>query len=229
MSNRLQLRERVRGYLDEPVAAFWTDAELNNWINQGYFFYYQWVVMSFDGYFAEETNLNIVANQALYPMPANFYKIRLLERIFSTFTVPLRVFDRMESANMTSNTNFSNLYLPTYRFEGSSVVLEPTPGLSITNGLRLEYVPQPVQMNLDSDSPDPDFLVMWEETIVLRAAIAAKMKEESVVNQGTDVGTLQSLLGQWEQNIKESIEVRTEGRRYTEPYGMDEGSYYYYP
>lgn len=222
----LQLRTRVRAYLDEPAAKYWSDAELNNWVNQGYFYYYIWVAESFDAYFAKETFLNINATQAAYPLPADLWKIRLLERVYSTFTVPLRIFDRMESANVTSNTNFSNLYLPTYRFMGHSVVLEPTPDLSIIGGLRLEYIQEPTPLVGDSSTTADDFSQMWEEPIVLRAAIAAKMKEESVVNQGTDVGTLQSLLTQWEQNLKESASIRSEQRRYTEGWGGDEGAFY---
>lgn len=227
MSTLQQLRTRVRAYLDEPVAAYWADAELNTWINQAYFYYYMWIVASFEGYFAKDILIDIVATQPKYAIPNDFYKIRLLERVYNSWTVPLRVYDRMETANITANSNYSQLYLPTYRFEGQNIVLEPTPDTDITGGLRLEYVPQPTALTVDASTPDAGYLTMWEEPLVIRAAISAKMKEESVVNSGTDVGTLQSLMTNYEQTIKESFEQRTMQRRYTEPFGPEDGGAYY--
>lgn len=230
MSTLLQLRTRVRAYLDEPAAVYWTDAEINNWVNQAYVYYYSQVAESFDGYFTKEAPLiNIVAAQNLYPVPTDFWKIRLLERVFATYTVPLRLYERMESPNITANSNFSNVYTPTYRFEGQNILLEPTPDTSITGGLRLEYLPQPVFLVLDTDSPNPGFIPTWEEAIVLRAAVSCKQKEEAVVNSGTDVATLTTMMENWEQLIKESISLRTMQRHYTEPFGIDESSFYYYP
>lgn len=227
MSNLGQLRGRVRQYLDEITPFYWTDIEINEWINQSYFYYYMWVLQSYDSYFAKDTLINIVASQPKYPMPSDLFKIRLLERVYATFTVPLRYFERMETANIIANTNFSNLYLPTYRFEGNNIVLEPTPDVSITNGLRLEYIPEPIKMVLDTDTPDADYSKMWEEPIVLRAAISAKQKEEAVANTGTDMASLSALLQNYEQTIKETAQERTTARKYTEPFGLDDGERYY--
>lgn len=236
MSTLLQLRTRVRAYLDEPAPGvgsnlinYWTDAEINNWINQAYNYYYIQVAQSYSGYFTKETLINIVAAQNLYPVPVDFWDVRLLERVFATYTIPLRLFERMESPNITANSNFSNIYTPTYRFEGQNILLEPTPDTSITNGLRLEYLPTPILMILDTDSPNAGFIQFWEEPVVLRAAIACKQKEEAVVNSGTDVGTLTAMLQNWEQLVKESVEQRSMQRHYTEPFGIDESSFYYYP
>lgn len=228
MSTRAQLRSRVRAYLDETAQAYWTDAELNEWINQAYFYYYLWIVQAFDAYFAQVVSIDIVGGQATYPFPANFFKVRLLERVYSTFTVPMRYFERNESANIIANTNFSSSYLPTYRFQGANFVLEPTPDQTITNGIRLEYVQEPVRMDLDADTPASDYSSMWEECIVLRAVISAKQKEESVANTGTDLASLSGMLLNWEQNMKESIEQRTSSRKYTEPFGIED-SYSFYP
>lgn len=229
MSTLLQLRTRVRQYLDEPTAVYWTDAEINNWVNQAYFYYYMLIAQSFDGYFTKETLTNIVSNVNLVPLPSDFWKIRLLERVFATYTVPLRYYERMESPNITSNTNFSNVYTPTYRFEGQNILLEPTPDTTIVGGLRLEYLPQPILMVADGDSPQPGFQESWQEGIVLRAAVSCKQKEEAVINGGTDVTTLTTLMQNWEQTIKEAEELRTMQRHYTEPFGIDESSFYYYP
>jgi len=188
-----------------------------------------WLVQAFEGYFSKDITFDIIANQAAYPTPADFWKVRLIERVYSSWTVPLRIFDRYDTANIIANTNFSNLYLPTYRFEGQNFILEPTPDTTITGGIRLEYIPQTVFLVLDTDTPQPGYLPQWEEPIILRAAISAKMKEESVVNSGTDLSSLSADLQTWEQNIKESMQQRSQQRRYTEPWGPDEGDSYYYP
>jgi hypothetical protein len=134
----------------------------------------------------------------------------------------------MEEANVISNTNFSNAYFPTYRFMGQNILLEPTPETTIVGALRLEYLPIPTLMVADGDSPPPGFLEPWQEGIVLRAAISCKQKEEAVVNGGTDVSTLNTLMQNWEQMIKESVEIRSGQRHYSSPFGLDEGSYYYF-
>lgn len=229
MSTLAQLRTRVRSYLDEPSAVFWQDSELNNWINQSYYHYYMWVVEAYDSYFATVVNINIVANQALYILPADFFKVRLLEAIFDGFTIPLRVYDRMEDANITSNFTFTNSYFPTYRFIGNSFTLEPTPSLGKSPGLRLEYVPNPTTMVLDTSAPNADFAEQWQELIVLGATISAKMKEELVGNQGVDLGALGTMLSKWESTVREAIEQRSQGRRYTQIFGLDETSSYFYP
>ena len=91
MATLLELRTRVRDYLDEPVAAFWTDAQLNNWINQAYFFAYMEFVQAFENYFATVVYQNITAGVDTYALPVNFDKFRLLERVIdNTVTIPLQ-------------------------------------------------------------------------------------------------------------------------------------------
>lgn len=230
MANLLALRTRVRSYIDEPTPRFWTDAELNNWINQAYFYYYMELVDAYESYFATVVLINIVAGTATYPLPLDFDKIRLLERIVDgTTTVPLQEFNRIEAPNVISGFTYTNSYFPTYRFFGTNFLLEPTPSNSQTNGLRLEYVPIPLTMALDIDAPNPAFLDHWQEMIVLKAAISAKMKEEMVGNQGADLGPFMTMLTTWENKVKEALEQRTMARRYTEPFGLDETTSYYYP
>jgi len=222
------LRGRVRAYLDEASQAYWTDPELNEWVNQAYFYYYMLIVQAFDSYFIEVVSIDIIGGQAAYPLPSDHFKVRLLERVYSTFTVPMRYFERIEAANIIANTNFSNSYLPTYRFQGTNFVLEPTPDQTITNGIRLEYIQEPTTMVIDTDTPASDYSKMWEECIVLRAVISAKQKEEAVANTGTDLASLAGMLLNWEQNMKESMEQRTTSRKYTEPFGLED-SYSFYP
>lgn len=225
-----QLRTRVRSYLDEPTSRFWSDAELNNWINQAYFYNYMELVDAYEGYFATVVSISIVAGTASYTLPADFDKIRLLERVVdNSVTIPLQEFNRMQAPNLIANATATNLILPTYRFVGNTFVLEPTPQESVVNGLRLEYVPAPVTMALDADQPNTSYLDHWQECIVLRAVISAKMKEELIGNQGADLGAFGAMLETWENKVKEAIEQRTMGRRYTEPFGLDETSSYYYP
>lgn len=226
MATRAELRTRVREYLDEPTADFWTDAQINNWINQAYNYCYHIVVQADEGFFRSVVLVNIVADQADYALPTNHLKTRLLERVFDTYTIPLRVFDRIESVNFTSATGLNNLYVPSYRLVGQNITLEPTPIESITNGLRHEFVTQPVPMNADGDSPNAGFVDMWQEGIVLKAVISAKEKEEAIVGSGADVSAFVSDFAAWQQMIKEAAEIRVQGRRYTETFGGDDTNYF---
>lgn len=225
-----QLRTRVRAYLDEPTARFWSDAELNNWINQAYFYNYMELVDAYENYFATIVYYDIIAGVETYALPPDFDKFRLIERVINnTQTIPLQEFNRFESPNLIGGYSATDLNLPTYRFVGANFVLEPTPQVTILGGLRLEYVPAPISMVADADQPRSTFLDHWQEIIVLRAVISAKLKEELVSNEGADTSPFQSMLISWENKVKEAIEQRTEGRRYTEPFGLDETSSYFYP
>lgn len=225
MSTRLQLRTRVRQYLDETNEAYWTDVEINNWINQSYFYYYNWIVQSFEGYFTKDILINIVAGQAKYPVPSDFFKVKLLEQVIENKTQPLTYFDRLDSPNYTSGIGEVFAVNFTYRFEGRNIVLEPTPTSNLTGGLRLEYISTPTGMSTDGSSPDSDFLEMWEEAIVIKAALSCKAKEEAVVGSGSDLSSLQQMLQGWEQIIKESCETRTLQRTYTQPFGLPDTGY----
>jgi hypothetical protein len=230
MATLLELRTRVRSYLDEPDARFWTDAELNNWINQAYFFAYMEFVQAFENYFATVVFQNITAGVDTYALPANFDKFRLLERVINnTVTIPLQEFNRIETSNLISSFTATNSYLPTYRFVGPNFVLEPMPQVTITNGLRLEYVPGAAPLVADGDSPVSTFLNQWQELIVLKAVVSAKLKEEMTGNQGADLGPFQVMLETWENKVKDAIALRSQSRKYTEPFGIDETSNYYYP
>ncbi|MBP7209567.1 MAG: hypothetical protein KBA02_00060 [Paludibacteraceae bacterium] len=222
MSTRAQLRARVRSYLDEASASYWTDNELNNWIEQAYNYYYMWVIQTFDGYFAKDILMNIVAGQAKYALPSDFFKIRLLERVYPTQTIPLKFFDRIETPNIISGANYGLYNVPTYRFEGQNIVLEPTPDASFTNALRLEYYPQPTTLSAESSTLDDGYLPLWEEPLVLRAVISAKQKSETVTSGGEDIDPLWKQVYEFEQNIKESAEQRTIGRKYTEVFASDD-------
>jgi len=221
MSTRVQLRTRVRAYLDETSAFYWPDSELNNWIIQSYYYYYQWIIQTFEGYFLKDTLMNITANVSKYALPNDFFKIRLLERILNNYTVPMRCYDRMETSNIISGANYGTSLVPTYRFEGQFIVLEPTPDSSFVNGMRLEYYHTPSNLPLDTSTLDNGYLEIWEEPIVLRAVISAKQKEEAVANTGTDLSPLWKQVNEYEQNIKETAEQRTTNRRFTEPTDFD--------
>lgn len=232
MATLAQLRTRVRSYLDapDPLDSFWSDTELNNWINQAYYFSYMELVQAYEGYFAQQTYYNIVSGTDTYALPADFSKFRLLERVVdNTATIPLIEFERIETANLLSTFTATNIFLPTFRFFGNNFILEPLPQVSITNGLRLEYVPIPTQLTLDADTPAASYLEHWQELIVLKAVISAKLKEEMTGGGGTDMGPFQSMLESWEQKVKDAVAKRAQTRVYTTQFGLDETTSFYYP
>jgi hypothetical protein len=167
------MRAKARLLLDEASAAFWTDDEIDWYINEAYKYYYNYLVHSDYNRLRSTTNLSIVSGTETVALPSGCLSCSMLERVFDTKTIPLEYKERFEYRNITSGAD-SSYYLPTWTVRGSNIVLEPTPTASWTNGLLLHYYPEPSEMSSDSDEPDAGFLSTFHGMLPVKAAIFAK-------------------------------------------------------
>lgn len=216
------IRTNARDLLDESTASYWPDAQLNRFINRAYRYYWMWLIEQNVPGILKTTTLNIVADTATIALPSDFVKARLVERVFDSYTVPLRYFERYDTINRTDGTSVNDIigYLPDYHFVGSNLVLEPTPSDSQTGGIKLTYYYIPTELSSDSDVPNPMLPSLYHDLLVYGCVMDAKRKEESVANTGADVGGFMSAKLELEQKFKESIEGTSVQRTSVEPYGI---------
>jgi len=209
--------------LDEVSQSFWSDEELNDYINAGYYYYWQWMLNAKHPGTIKTTYISIVSGVASYPLPSDFHSARLVERVFNSETVPMQYYERFETANRISATVVSYLrgYLPRYHFEGENLVLEPTPADNIENGIKLTYRFIPPRLSKDTDSPHPAFHDFYHELLVGYCVIQAKEKEEMVGGGGADIVPFIRSHELREQKFKETIELSSEQRVYVEPFGIE--------
>lgn len=151
-----KLRELVRSdFSQQNATGFMTEAEIDGWINEGYYKYAMHLMMASQGHFDQTTYLSFVANTETISLPSNFANVPSLlqvvrvERVLSNARVPLMYRRRYDEAVATGSVVAGYSYIPTYDFRGQYLVLEPTPGSSATNGLFMVYKALPPKLHSD--------------------------------------------------------------------------------
>lgn len=212
------MRTRLRRKLDETTEGYWSDDELNDYINEAYYYYWQWLLNARDNRALKSTTLNIVAGTAEIALPSDFIAARLVEKVEDNATYPIEWFERFDESNYTSGVTYSSHYPNfTVRFVGSNLVLEPTPNTSETGGIKLTYYYYPTELTDDDHSPDAGFSPLYHDILPFKASTYAKTKEESY-GGGAPVGSWEFLCQQKEQQFKASIELPSVQRTYASPF-----------
>lgn len=148
-----KLRELTRTEFSQQTSSgFVSDSEIDAWINEAYYKYVMHLMMASQGHFDKTTYLSFVANTEAITLPNNFANVPSLlsvvrvERILSNARVPLMYRRRYDEAVATGSVVAGYSYIPTYDFRGQSLILEPTPGSSETNGLFMVYKALPPKL-----------------------------------------------------------------------------------
>ena len=174
MTTLSTLRARIRRKLDEESAGFWSDAELDDYINEGYLEFWKQAVQG-QYYKTQKTSLlNTVSGTAEISLPSDFLKFRLVEKVLPDRTVPLEYRSRFEQTNRTSGYGSTAYSLYTYDVIGSNLVLEPTPQVSETGGIKATYFYTPTRLSADSD--EHDLGSIHDALLVAYACVQAKEK-----------------------------------------------------
>jgi hypothetical protein len=142
------IREYVRrDFSQDGTTGFISTDDIDRWVNEGYMRYVHHLMLADAGYFEQTFQLGITSGQEEIALPTifdgrgKFMKSMLLERVNSTERIPLRFHKRYNEANSTSGGLSGFSYLPTWKFRGNNIILEPTPtfteAASSTTGLLL--------------------------------------------------------------------------------------------
>lgn len=212
------MRNNVRRNLSDLGAngTFATDAELNQYIGEGYKRYYKIMIREGEGYFETKVGISLVANQSDYPMGAlspPFTSISALQRVTSFGLIPLKANERRFKTNYLLNSGVGQVYLPTYRMRGMNLVIEPPPSFSEpfidnSSGLLLEYYyvpPFPVSNSSDGFVFDDNFNVVWEPMVELFATIRA-LEAKDAIGGVSDIATFRQTLKDEETAFIDSLD-----------------------
>lgn len=207
-----QMRTKTQQHLDDDSGSFWADSEIDSYINTAYDYYHCIAVDENYAGLITTGLLSIVASTETVALPSDFFKAKMLERVFATENIALDFVDRIGGAVTTSSSSAA-YYLPNWKIEGANIVLEPTPQSSYSNGLRLHYWPVITEMSSDSDEPATGFRAPWHRMIPLRAAMFARGGREE-----NDVSDLEKLLAPMEVNFMNNLESITASRKMVVPF-----------
>jgi hypothetical protein len=138
------LRNMTRSFLDEPISADWTDAELNALINARYHQVYSAVIATYDEYAQLKiATTDIVANQQEYELQLDFMKMRRVEIKFAptdtsySRAFPLTVDEVRRDIADTSGSPI--IRSPRYYLRGNVIGLLPIPTETIEDGIKSWY------------------------------------------------------------------------------------------
>lgn len=207
--NLAGLRDRVRRWLHElaPGNSFWSDTFIDQQINVSYRRRCANLVMAYEGYFTSVATRDLTADQERYAWPPGHERTLKMELVRSDgTTVPIERFERHFQAKFTDVNNSQDSYIPSWRPVGNGFVLEPAPGETVTNGLRIEYYGLPTLMQNDGDSMHTEFPRSFDELVVLDAVIAC-MDSENLIETGA-MRTAVRQRTDWEMDWERYIDTR---------------------
>ncbi len=203
------LRNRVRRWLHElaPGSSFWSDTFIDQQINVSYRRRCAQLVMTYEGYFTNVATRDMTEGVERYAWPIGFERCLKMELVRSDgTTVPIERQERHYAVNFNNTTNTQDSYTPNWRPIGSGFVLEPNPGETVTNGIRIEYHGLPTQMQHNGDSMHSDFPRSMDEIIVLDTVISC-MDSENLMETG-QMRTAVRNRSDWEFDFARYIETR---------------------
>ncbi len=164
------IRTRVRRWVHEPTASesFFSDNLINNLINGSYRRRVAQLLMSAEGSFTQIAQRDLVTDQSTYAWPTGLIRLRRLDYVTEDGTqIPLERRERHTSALDPDGTTNTENPFHSFRPIENGFVLEPTPKVTITNGLRIEYQATPTELEADGDTIHVDFPDIFVELIVL--------------------------------------------------------------
>lgn len=141
-----EIRDYVRSEFNQRSSAgFISNDEIDRWGNEGLYKYALMLMKASQGYFETTSLLDIVTAVETIALPSNFssepslLSMVIVEKVLTNGRVPLNYRKRYNQVNPTTGQGSGEAYFPTYEFRGNSLVLEPTPVSSETDGIRITY------------------------------------------------------------------------------------------
>lgn len=182
-----ELLFEIRSNLNQtdPSNSFWTDEEILSYVNAGIRRYFAEVVHHAEGHFETQTDLDITNNVETVALPADFFKVRALNRKVNGGFVPLTYRNNLMTGYSNTGGASGDAYLPYYYLRGNSLVLRPVPNTTELAGLRLEYVQFPDTMLTGGDTMTAQVSPVFRDLIVAYAVYRAKVKESQVTGTMT--------------------------------------------
>lgn len=171
----LQARTEVRALLDETTAIFWTDAQINSWLNQGCSDIARRAEVLW-----EEANLVVTPGIQSYPFAPDFLNVHRAEFSLSdsdqTFNLEYRGINQMDEVWGILHS-LPAAWPQYFTIRGNSVLgfylmMYPSPGASGT--LTVYYYRQAVAAVADTDNIDT--MPGWEDIVYDYAVYKAKRK-----------------------------------------------------
>jgi hypothetical protein len=183
--NLLEARTYVRTLLAEDSPAFWSNAQLNVFIQRSFLSVYTQIAQSGRGYFETTGLISYVAGQELYSLaamaPSGFVKLCLVERIDIPPNCTILPIDLSEKNDYALDSATETQGYERYFMSGNNIGIAPPPVSSIANVLRLWHVPVPALPSADGDTFPADLTDLHHECIAQGAFMRAAQRDKQLL------------------------------------------------
>lgn len=220
----------IRRLLRETTASssFWSDALLLDLFNQAIDLRVMDLAEAHEGWVTEITETNTVADQSEYTLPEGTGRVKRILLVFNPgtnneYSVPLTRAERWSRPVAAKSNQFGDGgSIGSYRLVGELLYIEPAPGNSIVNGLRIESEIAPARLTAGSDKLDLAFPDVMETMLIYDTACAALAIEEAQgeAPAGRRTNDLTTLRDRYEVRFMSYIETRSYGRTFSEAYHL---------
>tara|TARA_R110000737_G_scaffold164194_3_gene191666 strand:- start:168 stop:860 length:693 start_codon:yes stop_codon:yes gene_type:complete len=184
MSTLSELRTRARRLADAVSNEFFSDGEINDYINTGLGELHDILVLKFEDYYASSVAFSLTSGTSSYTLSSinlnNLYKLLGVDikQGSQTVRVPRYTFQERNTFN-SSQALYSDRGHTSHRYSLTGNTLNFIPDPSSSDEVTVWYVPSYVKLINDSDSVDDRIASNWEDYAVYTAAIRMRQKEET--------------------------------------------------
>lgn len=202
------LRQAAYDLFDEGLQNYIQIPEMNRYINAAFAELYNWLVASGEDYFFTEVTGSFANSTTDFALPADFMKVVKVWSLPGYIPVPrLMPGEYRNVAAITSAPMlYGNMCVPQgYLLMGN--YLRMVGQFSPNNMFSLWYTPVCTQLVADTDTWNFPYVSGWPQYVVTRAAIKARIKEESDCTE----------LRQELKDIKANIEMDMQNRDLGQP------------
>ena len=177
-----KLRSRARTRADAVGNNFFSDSEIDRYINVGLGELHDILVQKFEDYYVTSKEFSLVSGQTTYTFDElgirNFYKCLGVDATDSGETIRVRRFsfaerDRYVATAITGRGGYTDYQ---YQIRGDGIEFIPEP--NTTSTIKLWYVPAFSDLEDDDDEINNFIMSNWEEYAVVTAVYKMKEKEE---------------------------------------------------
>lgn len=211
---RTQLNQR------DPTNSFWTDVELLGYLNDAVSIYFVEAAQANEGYFTTVTNLNITSGNDTVDLPSDCFQVKILYKKLTDGYAVCPYNNSVTVGYSTQGGSDSNSFIPSYKFRGNSLILNPVPNFSETAGLKLEYIQFPDQMIYGGDGTTAQVSPIFKQLVVMYAVYRAKVRE-SMVNGVTTYQAASDTLAGLVPLFRDSLPKRSKGPTYVQPFNPE--------
>ena len=172
---RAELKTLIWSWVDDPNGGYFTDANLNVWINNAQKQVQRQLIQSGELYYAQEVQASTAANTNEYTLPTDYLRLHRLEIIQSgTFPnenrIRMQQVTPVEAVAFGTGTGFPSAYY----LKKNSFVLLKCPDQVYTVAMLYSYL----VADMTSDSDSPDVPTQYHEMVAVIATMDGFLKDQ---------------------------------------------------